>query len=133
MESRAVILFDGVCGFCDRWVSFVLKHDRKAHFQFAALQSDAGRALLRSHSLRDDQLDTLVVIAGDRVYTRSSAVLTILQHLGWPWSAGAVGRIIPVALRDAAYRIFARHRYRWFGFTETCRLPSPSERSRFIG
>jgi predicted DCC family thiol-disulfide oxidoreductase YuxK len=127
-----VILFDGVCGLCDRWVSFVLERDKRSAFRFAALQSEAGGALLRSHGLPADQLDSVVLIVGGRAYLKSAAILEILKRLGFPWSLASAGAAVPGGLRDALYDFVATNRYRWFGRTETCRLPTPAERSRFL-
>ena len=127
-----MILFDGVCGLCNWWVSFVLERDKRGRFRFAALQSEAGGALLRSHGLPADQLDTVVLIAGGRAYLKSAAVIEILGGLGFPWSLAAAGAVLPGALRDTLYDFVARNRYRWFGRTETCRLPTPAERGRFL-
>ena len=132
LNAHPVILFDGVCGLCNRWVTFVLERDRKEVFRFAALQSDAGRALLNEYSLPRDKLDSVVLVAEGRVYTQSSAVLEILQRLGFPWSAAAIATVVPRGFRDAVYDFVAQNRYRWFGRTETCRMPAPSERSRFL-
>jgi predicted DCC family thiol-disulfide oxidoreductase YuxK len=130
--EHPVILFDGVCGLCNRWITFVLERDRKAMFRFAALQSDAARVLLAAHALPPDQLESVVLVAEGRVYVRSAAVIEILRRLGFPWSAARLGAIVPTRIRDAVYDFVARHRYRWFGSTETCRMPTPSERARFI-
>ena len=127
-----VILFDGVCGLCNWWVSFVLERDKRGGFRFAALQSEAGGALLRSHDLPADQLDTVVLIAGERAYSKSAAVLEILKRLGFPWSLAAAGAALPVGVRDGLYDFVARNRYRWFGRTETCRIPTAAERGRFL-
>jgi predicted DCC family thiol-disulfide oxidoreductase YuxK len=127
-----VILFDGVCGLCNRWVSFVLQRDESGTFRFAALQSEAGGALLRSHGLPPDQLETVVLIAEERAYTRSAAVIEILRRLGFPWSLAVIGAVFPSGLRDGLYDFVARNRYRWFGRTETCRIPTAGERKRFL-
>ena len=127
-----VILFDGVCGLCNWWVSFVLERDKRGRFRFAALQGEAGGELLRSHGLPVDQLDTVVLIAGERAYSKSAAVLEILKRLGFPWSLAAAGAVLPIGVRDGLYDFVARNRYRWFGRTETCRIPTAAERGRFL-
>ena len=127
-----VILFDGVCGLCDRWVSFVLKRDRRCTFRFAALQSEAGASLLRAHGLPRDQLSSVVLIAGGRAYLKSAAILEMLRGLGLPWSLAVAGAALPVGFRDRLYDFVARNRYEWFGRTDTCRIPSPAERARFL-
>lgn len=132
MQAAPVILFDGVCGLCNYWVDFVLKRDRKGSFRFAALQSNAGRELLKAHSLPLVDLDSVVVITEGRVYERSAAVLEIARRLGFPWSIFWVAVAIPAPIRDFAYKFVAKHRYRWFGKIDTCRLPTPAERSKFL-
>jgi predicted DCC family thiol-disulfide oxidoreductase YuxK len=128
-----VVLFDGVCNFCNAWVRFVVRHDPSGIFRFAAQQSPIGQAMIGEHVSGSRQLSSVILIAGDSVYTESSAVLEICSRLNPPWSWIAVARIIPRRLRDTCYGFFARHRYRWFGRTDTCQVPSADVRSRFIG
>jgi predicted DCC family thiol-disulfide oxidoreductase YuxK len=134
----AVVLFDGTCNFCDRSVHFVLDHERDHELKFAALQSDEAKELLakalgeeRAAAVARD-LDSVVVVDGDRLYTHSSAAIRIARHLRWPWSWSRLMVIVPRFVRDAVYRWFARHRYQWFGKTETCRVPTPELRARFL-
>ena len=127
------MLFDGVCNLCNAAVQFVLRRDRKARFRFAALQSPAGRRLLAEHGLPiPDEPDTMVLIEGDRVLVRSSAALGATKYLRFPWPLARVGFVVPRLLRDAIYRLVARNRYRWFGKTEQCRIPTPDLRARFL-
>lgn len=127
-----VLLFDGVCNLCNASVQWVLKRDRKGVFRFAALQSDAGRALLRQSGLSSENFDTVVLVAGDRVFTRSDAALEIVRRIGGAWSLLAVFKIVPRPVRNAVYDWVARHRYRWFGKTESCMIPQPEWANRFI-
>ncbi len=139
------MLFDGTCNFCDRSVQFVLDHERDHELRFAAIQSDAAKELLesalgaeRAHALVRDLTGTdgdptsVIVVEGDRVSTHSTAALRIARHLRWPWSWSRAMWLVPRFLRDAYYRWFARHRYRWFGKSETCRVPTPELRARFL-
>jgi predicted DCC family thiol-disulfide oxidoreductase YuxK len=132
--APATILFDGVCNLCNGFVQFVIRHDARGHFRFAALQSDAGRALLAAHgqaARATADPDSVVLIEDGRAYTHSAAVLRIARHLdGWRWLG--LGRVLPAALRDAIYRWVARHRYRWFGRQESCWLPTPELKARFL-
>ncbi|SET01369.1 thiol-disulfide oxidoreductase DCC family protein [Hymenobacter actinosclerus] len=129
-----VILFDGVCNLCNGFVQFVIRHDAAGQFRFAALQSAAGQELLRAHRLpAPPEPDSVVLLADGRAYTHSAAALEILARLGGRWTALArAGRWFPRPLRDAVYRLIARHRYRWFGRQESCWLPTPALQSRFL-
>lgn len=132
-----VVLFDGVCNLCNGWVSFVLDHERPpapdaAPIRFASLQSPTGRALMEHHGLEPGSLDSVVLVDGGRAWTRSDAVVRLLPRLRAPWSWGAVLRVVPRVLRDLGYKLVARFRYRLFGRTETCRVPTPQTRARFL-
>ncbi len=132
-----LILYDGGCGLCHRFVRFVLPRDREGSFRFAALQGAAAVPLLETHGKDPADLDTVYVVIGyeepsPQLLERADAVLFVLRQLGWPWRAFAVLSILPRALRDAAYRRVAAGRYRIFGRSETCDLPSPAHRDRFL-
>ena len=154
-ESKRLLLFDGVCNFCNEAVLFVVDRDPSERFVFAALQSDVGVQTLRDHGLvadsslahasepsgeasptaRDGEpdLDTIVLIEGERAYTRSTAALHVAKGLRWPWPVLYYAFIwLPVPLRDAGYSYFARHRYAWFGKTDQCRIPTPELRRRIL-
>ncbi|RSK47783.1 thiol-disulfide oxidoreductase DCC family protein [Hymenobacter rigui] len=133
-DASAVILFDGVCNLCNGFVQFVIRHDAAGRFRFAALQSEAGQALLRQYQLpTPTEPDSVVLVMDKRAYTHSAAALQILRGLGggWRWLAG-LGLLVPRRVRDAVYRLIARHRYRWFGRQEACWLPTPALRARFL-
>ncbi len=127
-----MLLFDGVCNLCNASIQWVLKHDKKNRFRFAALQSDTGRMLLEGAGLSNEKLETVVLVDGDRFFTHSDAVLEIARRLGGIWSLARVGRIVPRPIRDVLYMWIARNRYRWFGKKEQCMLPSPEWKGRFI-
>ena len=130
-----VILYDGVCGLCNRLVQFVLKHDRKAHFRFASLQSDYAARILQAHHLDPDDLDTVYLVQESSAppVGRSDAVISVLRELGDLWAAIAVAlRLFPKWLRDWGYGVVARHRYRVFGKYETCLLPEKRYQGRFL-
>ena len=134
-SAPATILFDGVCNLCNGFVQFVIPHDASGHFRFAALQSAAGQALLTTYGqphLAATDPDSVVLVEGGRVYTHSTAVLRIAGHLGGRWRVAAVGWLLPRPWRDVLYRFVARHRYRWFGRQESCWLPTPALRARFL-
>lgn len=128
----AIILYDGVCGFCDRSVQFVLRHDRSRRYRFAALQSRVGAELLKTHPTLPRSLDSLILIEGHRAYARTDAVLRIASGLGFPWKLAAALLILPAALRDPFYDAFAKRRYAWFGKLDSCPIPSPGTRERFL-
>lgn len=127
-----ILLFDGVCNLCDGVVQFIIRKDRKQLFRFASLQSAAGQELLRSAGLPLSDFDSFVYIRGDRYYRRSTAALLVLKELGGLWQLTYLFRIVPRFIRDAVYRLIARSRYRWFGKKESCMLPTPALKERFL-
>ena len=136
-SGRHLLLYDGVCGLCDRFVRFVLAHDLRRRFRFAALQSPVGRDLLEAFGRDPDRLDTVHVVvdyrsATGRVLNRSAAALFVLGELGWPWKAATVLRWLPAALRDRLYDRVAAHRYWIFGRHASCPAPDPRYRDRFL-
>jgi predicted DCC family thiol-disulfide oxidoreductase YuxK len=128
---RRIVLFDGVCSVCDRIVNFILDHDSRGRFQFAPLQSPAGRALAEKYGV-GTSLETMVLIEGDRAFTRSTAALRMARQLDGAWPLAYALILVPTSLRDWAYRGFAARRYRWFGQLDACRIPTPETRSRFL-
>jgi predicted DCC family thiol-disulfide oxidoreductase YuxK len=134
MPDGPILLFDGVCTLCDGAVQFVMRHDGAARIRFAPLQSDAAKPFLARAGLDARYLDSLVFVddAG-RVHAGSDAALGVGRLLDGPWRGIAVaGGIVPRVVRDAVYRLVARHRYRVFGQKEACRIPTPDERARFL-
>jgi predicted DCC family thiol-disulfide oxidoreductase YuxK len=132
-DPRPIILFDGVCNLCNGITHFVIRHDpAPGRFRFAAMQSKCGQQLLREHGLPTEDLDTFVMIDGERAQVRSTAALHVLRGLGLPWSLLYVLIVVPRPMRDVVYRWIARNRYRWFGKRESCMVPTPDIRSRFL-
>lgn len=131
-RSHPVILFDGVCSFCDASVQFVIDRDPEAQFRFASLQSSTGTRLAAEAGVDASVLDTLVLVTDAGPFVRSDAVIEIARRLGRPWSLLMAGRVLPRSLRDAAYRLVARHRIRLFGRLDACRIPTPELRARFL-
>lgn len=145
-----MILFDGVCNLCSRSVQFILKRDKRGRFRFASLQSPVGQALLQQAGLPADHIDTFVLIENSnlpilstgvtagtppsaiKVYTRSSGALRVLRLLGGAWALLYIFWIIPRPIRDIVYDWVARHRYRWFGKQDSCWLPRPEWKDRFL-
>ncbi|MEO1009336.1 MAG: thiol-disulfide oxidoreductase DCC family protein [Planctomycetota bacterium] len=130
-DHPPIVLFDGICGLCNGLVDFLLRKDRHGRLRYAALQSDAGAHLLERTGV-PPEADTIVVVRGGRALLRSDAVLAIARELGPPWSLAGVLRVIPRPIRDLAYRVIARNRYRVFGTRDTCRRPTEAERSRIL-
>jgi len=136
-SAADIILFDGVCNLCNGFVQFVIRQDPAGRFRFAALQSPAAQALLAAQGLAPTALpapdpDSVLLLSGGRLYSHSTAVLRVAHGLGGAWRLAAVGWVLPRPWRDALYRFVARHRYQWFGRQESCMLPSPALRTRFL-
>lgn len=128
----SLILFDGHCNLCSGTVQFILKHDRKAKFRFAYLQSEYGKAVLQKHQLPIDSFGTFVLVENNTVFTKSTAALRILKSLSGMWPLLYVAIIIPRFLRDAIYALVARNRYKWFGKRDSCWLPDSKWKDRFL-
>ena len=128
-----VVLFDGTCNLCNATVGFLIPRDRTGRLRFASLQSAVGQELLRRHGIPAPATpDSIVYIEGERAFTRSDAALAIAGRLAPPWPLLGVFWYVPRPLRDAVYKWIARNRYRWFGRSETCQLPTPALRARFL-
>lgn len=154
-----VLLFDGLCNLCNGAVQFIIRRDKHARFRFAALQSEVGQTLLRrgaqgvgsgqragdverltaadrldSRGQLDahSRADTVVLLEAEVLFGKSTAVLRSVRYLAFPWPLLAVFLVIPRVLRDAVYDFIARHRYGWFGRRETCMMPTPELRDRFL-
>lgn len=132
LGERSILLFDGECLMCDALVQFVLRQDSKQQFYFAALQSEAGQALLQHYGLPTSDMDSFVYVEEHRALLKSSAALTVLRRLGGLWAVLYVGIILPKRIRDWGYSQIAQRRYQWFGKKESCALPSLEQRKRFI-
>lgn len=130
-DERPILFFDGVCGLCNRFIDFVLKHDRFGRVVFAPLQGETAAERLTADDVA--VLDTVVFLDNDRVTRRSSAIVRVLIQLGGFWRLlGSLLWVIPRPMRDLGYRVVAKNRYRFFGKKETCRMPTPDERARFL-
>ena len=135
--TQTLVLYDGVCGLCNRLVSFLLRHDRRDQFRFAPLQSEIARNILHRYGLSPRDLDTVVAIANfrgasERVLARSEAALWSIKQLGGIWRVFAIARIIPSPLREALYRFIAQRRYRIFGKYDSCPMPRPEDSHKFL-
>lgn len=126
-----VVLFDGVCNYCNAMVNFVIRHDPEKKFRFATLQSDIGRELLNEHDIGND-VDSVILIEDGKAFMHSTAGLRIARNLGGIYSLFYALIIIPAFIRDAVYKVFAKHRYRLFGRTDACMIPTPDVKERFL-
>ena len=132
MTDAPVILFDGVCNFCNYWMNFAIKRDKYNQLRFAPLQGEAAKQLLPKYHLNPTSLSSVIFIDKGKAYTQSSAALRICKYLngGWKLFYGLI--IIPKFIRDFFYNIIARNRYKWFGKKESCMVPTPELRERFL-
>ena len=136
-STGPIVLYDGVCGLCNRVTQFLLKHDRKDLLRYAALQSDFAGKILRRHRADPTELDTVCVVLNvdtpeEKLLVRSDAVLYLGRALGGIWAILAWSRLIPRPVRDWVYNLVAANRYRVFGKYETCMLPEPRHRNKFL-
>ena len=130
--EKQIILFDGVCNLCNRFVNFVIDRDKKKYFKMGALQSDEGLAILNERGLDHLGLNSVVLLSKDGYYKESRAALEILKKLDGLWPILYVFIILPPFIRDGLYRWIATNRYSWFGKSDSCRMPSPEIKDRFI-
>lgn len=132
MPEKSIILFDGVCNLCNGFVTFIIPRDRKNHFQFGSLQSPNLTELLRTHNYTTSELSTVILLEDGKLYTRSAAVLRIARTLGGIWSLAYPLIFLPSFIRDGLYDWVARNRYRIFGRKETCMIPRPEWKTKFV-
>jgi|SRR5215472_8602451 len=135
--QHPVLLYDGVCGFCNRLVQFALRHDKEKTFRFASLQTAFGRRVLTEHGVNSSDMSTAyLLVSGDEgqvLLQRSEAALFLMAQFGGIWNVLArMARLLPLGMRDWAYNVIARHRYRMFGRYDRCPLPSAADRERFV-
>ena len=130
MEYSAVILFDGVCNLCNGAVRFVIKRDKKNYFHFATIQSEVAKQLTENENIESSA--TIILVEDEKIYRRSTAALRVCRHLsgGWKFLYNLI--IIPAFVRDAVYNFVAKNRYKWFGKKDTCMIPTPENRSKFL-
>jgi predicted DCC family thiol-disulfide oxidoreductase YuxK len=131
-EKHAIVLFDGVCNFCNERINFIIRHDKKDYFRFAALQSDIGKKILADHGIEMADPDTFILVENGKTYDRTTAALRIVKHLDGLWPAMYAFIIVPAFLRDIVYRIIAKNRYKWWGERESCMMPTPEVRKKFL-
>ncbi|WP_435361951.1 thiol-disulfide oxidoreductase DCC family protein [Haloarchaeobius sp. DFWS5] len=132
LGDTPVLLFDGVCNLCNGAVQFVIERDDAGKIHFASLQSDAGARLLERAGLSPDQRETMVLVEGDDVYTKSSAAIRLAELLGGVYRVATLGRVVPRFVRDRVYDFVAAHRYQWFGKKDQCMVPEEDVSGRFL-
>ena len=126
------VLFDGVCNFCNASINFIIDRDKKGIFKFAALQSEIGQEILRKYSLKQDTFDSIILEKEGEIYQKSDAALEIARNMDGLWKIFYIFKIIPSFLRNLVYDLIARNRYRIFGRTDACRIPTPELKARFL-
>jgi len=127
-----IVLFDGVCNFCNYWVNFAIKHDREKKLLFSPLQGETANKLLPEFDINPNDLRSVIFIDNGKIYTQSSAALRICRYLNGGWKLFYSLIIIPKFIRDFFYNIIARNRYKWFGKKESCMVPTPELKERFL-
>ncbi len=131
-SDHPIILFDGICNYCNAMVNFIIGQDKKKVFRFAALQSEAGQKLLDQYGQQKNNFDSFILIDKGKVYKSSTAGLILYNKLPWYWKWTQVFWIFPKFIRDGVYNIIAKNRYKWFGKRDECMLPAPEVRERFL-
>jgi predicted DCC family thiol-disulfide oxidoreductase YuxK len=131
-RHERVILFDGVCNWCNASVNFVMDRDPHGQFKFGTLQSEPGQRILQELHLSTEDFETFLLLERGRVFAKSTAALRIARHLSGFWRLFHLFIVVPPPLRDAVYNYIARRRYKWMGKADACRIPSADERGRFV-
>ena len=131
-SNNKIVLFDGVCNLCNSSVQFIIKHDKKKQFLFASLQGKFGQEVLKKNNFSTESLNTLILIEGDKIFTRSTGVLRMLKHLGGRWSLLYGFIIFPAFIRDAVYNWVSKNRYKLFGKKDECMIPAKELKERFL-
>lgn len=131
METHPTILFDGVCNFCNRMVNFVIRFDRKDRFRFAPLQSKAGEAFRETYHI-PLSVDSFIYIENGKAHVYSTAALKVLIRMGFPWLLMGFFLIVPTFIRDGIYKWIGKNRYGWFGKRDSCMVPTPEIRKKFL-
>ncbi|MEP6514266.1 MAG: thiol-disulfide oxidoreductase DCC family protein [Parafilimonas sp.] len=129
--QQPLVLFDGVCNYCNAMVNFSIRHDKKSKLHFAPLQSDIGKQLKKQYVI-PDEVDSVVLIENNKAYTYASAALRISKYLDWPAKALYALNIFPAFISNTIYKWIAKNRYKWFGKKDSCMMPAPDVKARFL-
>ena len=133
-ENKKIVLFDGVCNLCNGAVVYIIKRDKNDVFRFAALQSDIGQKLINERNIDTSKIDSIILIEpGIAYYTKSSAAIKIMNEFGGLWRVMNVfNYLLPTSIRDIIYDFIAKNRYKWFGKQESCMIPTPELKAKFL-
>lgn len=132
-SHKKIILFDGICNLCDSSVQFVIKKDKKDIFRFVALQSDLGKEICQYIGVDSDKMDSIILYnPGVAYYYKSSAIIGIANDLGGVYGLFSIGKIIPEKIRNILYDYITKNRYKWYGKKESCMIPTPELKSKFL-
>lgn len=132
MQNHHIILFDGVCNFCNFWVNFIIDRDENDIYKFAAMQSKAGQKLLQEFELNTSDFDSFVLIINDTHFTKSTAALKISKELTSIVKVFYPFIFFPQPIRDFFYDLIAKNRYKFFGKRDICRMPTEKEKEKFL-
>lgn len=127
-----IVYFDGVCNVCNASVQFILKRDKNRKFKFAPLQGKSGQEILNRFNMKTSSFDTFLLFENGKIFQKSTAALKVIRHLNGLWPLLYAFIIVPPFIRDFFYGLIARNRYRLFGKRESCMIPTPEIRSRFL-
>ncbi len=132
LSNKSIVLFDGVCNLCNNSIQFIIKRNKKQNLFYASLQSDAAQDILLQLQIKKFNLDSIILIENGILYQKSTAILKVCKHLngGWRLCYGFI--IIPKCIRDYSYSVIASNRYKWFGKSESCMVPTEKLKSRFL-
>lgn len=131
-NEHDIILFDGVCNLCNGAVTFIIKHDKKDSFRFAALESAFGRELLAAHNIDSTVTDSIILVRGKSAFAKAEAALHIAKKMSGLWPLLYVFNVLPNKVNNFFYDYIARNRYKWFGKKESCMIPTPALKSKFL-
>ena len=131
-RTKPIILFDGVCNYCNAIINFIIRQDKKKIFRFATLQSNFGQKFLKEKNLPTETFETFLLLDKEKLYKKSVAALRLYNKLPWYWKWTQLFWIVPKFIRDWVYSIIAKNRYRWFGKRETCMVPTAELKERFL-
>lgn len=132
-EQHYLVIFDGICNFCNGAVNFIINRDPEAKFKFSPIQSKLSQEIIKKHGVANVGIDTFLLVKNGRCYIWTDAAMEISKDLSGSWYLFNIFRVIPSSARDYLYRVFARNRYKLFGKSDNCMVPTEELRSRFVG
>jgi predicted DCC family thiol-disulfide oxidoreductase YuxK len=132
LKDKGIVLFDGVCNFCNSSINFMIRNDSTDYFRFLTLQSEKGKKIVERYNLDPENLQTVILLENGKIYTRSTAALRIAKKLRGAWKLFYAFVIVPTFIRDFFYNIIAKNRYRWWGQKDACMVPTPDVRKKFL-